>query len=174
MNTNYEGSIEVETTTSDAYACWSRLRDFPRFVPELEEVEPIAANKSYWHARIAGLDYEWTAEVTERIPGRRIAWNGRGDVPNAGCVTFHRLEPGRTRVMLQLDYRPEGLIAAAGDILRLPHVCLNAALKHFKDFVEGDRNDVSPSAPTRQARNALAAPRLTHQPGLPPGVRHVV
>ena len=32
-------------------------------------------------------------------------------------VTFHRLDDGKTRVMLQIDVEPEGLVEQAGDAL---------------------------------------------------------
>lgn len=164
MRTSYERAIDVEASPDEAYACWSRLSDFPAFVGELERVDELTRGRSRWHARFAGIDYAWTAEITERIPGRRIAWCTREGPANAGCVTFNRLESGRTRVMLQLDYRPNGLIASAGDILRLPQLCLDAALEGFKRWVEG--GPPRPAAPTPQARNAPAAPRPDYQPGL--------
>lgn len=154
MWTHYERSIDVEVPVEQAYAAWDRLGDFASFVEELEEVERFGPGRSRWRARLAGVACEWTAEVTERIPGRRIAWRSRSGSPNAGCVTFHRLAPGRTRVMLQVDFEPEGLLAAAGDVLRVPQGCLDAALERFREHVE--------SSPPVPARRALREPPGTH------------
>jgi len=145
MNTHYERSIDVEVPASVAYTCWERYQDFPEFVAALDEVEKLAPDRTRWRAHFfAGVDREWTAEITERIPGRRIAWCSRSGTPNAGCVTFHRMEARRTRVMLQIDYLPVGLLAAAGDILRVPQRCIDAALAGFKAYVEGV--DLDPDA----------------------------
>lgn len=111
----------------------------------------IAPDRTRWRARFfAGIGCEWTAEVTERIPDRRIAWTSRGGTPNSGCVTFHPLGRTRTRVMLQLDYRPERLIEAAGDILRVPQRGLDSALRSFKEYVEGDGGSEPSPAPAEE------------------------
>ncbi|MGH0030290.1 MAG: SRPBCC family protein [Myxococcota bacterium] len=174
MRTRYERSIDVDARPDEAYACWSRFSDFPRFVGALEYVTHATPDLTHWHARIAGFDCEWTAEVTERIPDRRIAWCSRSGVANAGCVTFHPLGPRRTRVMLQVDYEPAGWLEAGADLLGLPRRRLDDALEAFKEWV-GSGTDAAASEPTAQARTAEAAPRLAHSPGpgAPPGI-HLV
>lgn len=154
MWTHYERSIDLDVPVDEAYACWDRLEDFATFVEELEEVVSIAPDRSRWRARFAGVACEWTAEVTERIPGRRIAWRSRSGAVNAGCVTFHPLEARRTRVMLQVDFEPDGLLAAAGDVLRLPQRCLDAALERFRSHAE--------SALLPAPRRPLSEPPGTH------------
>ena len=51
-------------------------------------------------------------------------------------VTFHRLAEDRTKVMLQLDVEPDGVVEQVGD--RLGFVKRRAAgdLERFKDFIE--------------------------------------
>ena len=166
MRTHCERSIEVRAPVDVTWACWERYGDFPEFVGSLAEVTPLAPDRIHWRARVAGIDREWTARVTERIPGRRIAWSSLRGTPNAGCVTFHEIGPGRTRVMLQLDYRPDGWIVAAGDLLRVPHICIDEALRGFKRYVEGaDPDAAAPpldaiAAPARSVGLAVArAPR---------------
>lgn len=169
MKTHYERCIEVDVPVPVAFACWERFQDFPEFVAALEEVQPVAPDQTRWRAHFfAGVDREWTAEVTERIPGRRIAWCSRSGAPNAGCVTFQPIDGGRrTRVMLQIDYLPDGLVAAAGDILRVPQRCIDAGLAGFKQHVERVVFDPELAGVTRgdPARRAGAA-----APAVPPAV----
>lgn len=170
MRTHYERSIDVRVPVSVACACWERYQDFPAFVGALSEVTKLTADRTRWRAHFfAGIDREWTAEITERIPGRRIAWCSRSGTPNAGCVTFHRIDAGCTRVMLQIDYLPDGLLAAAGDILRVPQRCIDAALAGFKAYVEGVVLDPDAQRSVGQPMRSftLAASARAARPGAP-------
>ena len=51
-------------------------------------------------------------------------------------MTFHRLADDRTRVMLQLDYEPEGVVENVGDFLGVMSGRTEGDLERFKDFVE--------------------------------------
>jgi uncharacterized membrane protein len=57
-------------------------------------------------------------------------------------VTFHRLDDSRTRVMVQLDFVPEGLKEKIGDALGAPDRRVQGDLQRFKELVEtgGDSN----------------------------------
>ncbi len=51
-------------------------------------------------------------------------------------VTFHRISDGATRVMLQLEAEPEGIIEEVGDKLGVFDRRVEGDLKRFKEFVE--------------------------------------
>lgn len=51
-------------------------------------------------------------------------------------VTFHRLDENRTRVMVQLDFVPEGIKEKVGDALGAPERKLESDLASFKDLIE--------------------------------------
>lgn len=51
-------------------------------------------------------------------------------------VTFHRLDDATTRVMLQLEYEPEGMVETTGSALRLVSWRVESDLKRFRDFIE--------------------------------------
>jgi hypothetical protein len=78
----------------------------------------------------------WEAEITEQIPDARIAWRSRSGADNAGVVTFHRLDDEKTRVMLQLDYDPEGVIENVGDVVGVTSARVSGDLERFKEFIE--------------------------------------
>ena len=73
-----------------------------------------------WVAEVGGQRREWDAEVTEQKPDERVAWRSTDGKDNAGVVTFHRLDEDTTRVMVQLDFAPEGLLEQAGSALGAP------------------------------------------------------
>ena len=86
----------------------------------MEGVQPVTQltdKRLRWRADVGGHEKEWEAEITEQRPDESIAWRSRGGAANAGVVTFHRIADARTRVMLQLEYEPEGVNENVGDAL---------------------------------------------------------
>ena len=51
-------------------------------------------------------------------------------------VTFHRLDDAKTRVMIQIDWEPEGLVEKAGAALGFDDRQVKADAKQFKEFIE--------------------------------------
>src|SRR5438094_3966883 len=95
-----EKSIDVEVPVRAAYNQWTQFEDFPRFMEGVEEVKQVSDTRLHWIAEIAGVRREWDAEITEQTPDQRIAWKTTSGAQNDGVV-IHRLEAGRTRIMLQ-------------------------------------------------------------------------
>ena len=148
---NIEQSIDVAVPIRTAYNQWTRFEDFPRFMEGVESVTQLDDTHLRWVAEIAGARREWNAEVAEQHPDERVAWRSTDGAKHAGVVTFHRLGDEQTRVMLQLDFEPEGLLEQAGDKLGFVSRRTKGDLERFKQFVEthggsdGWRGDV-PSA----------------------------
>jgi uncharacterized membrane protein len=131
-----EKSIDVNVPVDVAYNQWTQFEDFPPFMKGVEKVNQIDDTHLHWVAEIAGQHREWDARITEQRPDERIAWAAEGEATNSGVVTFHRLEPQTTRVMLQLEYEPEGFAEKTGDILGLVSRRTDGDLKRFKEFIE--------------------------------------
>ncbi len=131
-----ERSIEVEVPVRVAYNQWTQFEDFPKFMEGVQEVRQLDDKTVRWRAEIGGKEQEWEAEITEQVPDDRIAWRARSGKPNAGVVTFHRIADGRTRLMLQLDYEPEGAVETLGDAVGMVSRRVEGDLKRFKEFVE--------------------------------------
>lgn len=129
-------TIDVEVPVRVAYDQWTQFEEFPRFMEAVEKVEQIDDTTLRWTAKIAGVTKSWTAEITEQSPDQRIAWNATEGAENAGVVTFHRLDDRKTRVTLQLDVEPEGVVESAGDALGFVQRQAKDDLKRFKEFVE--------------------------------------
>lgn len=129
-------TIEVEVPIRTAFAVWTRFEEFPRFMTDVEEVQRLEDGRLRWRARVAGMPEEWEARVTESIPLERIAWTSTSGARNAGAVTFHEVEPNRTRVELELRYEPEGLVENLGDLLGIFERRVEQDLAEFKKYVE--------------------------------------
>ena len=89
-----------------------------------------------WVAEVGGEKREWEAEITEQHPDHRIAWKALGqDGPN-GVVTFHKLDNSRTKVMVQMDYEPDGMKESVGSAAGLDSRRVKGDLESFKEFIE--------------------------------------
>jgi uncharacterized membrane protein len=131
-----ETSIEVDVPVSTAYNQWTQFEEFPRFMDGVESVTQVDDTHLRWVASVGGSRHEWMAEISEQRPDERVAWHATDGKANAGVVTFHRLDEGRTKVMVQLDYEPEGLKESLGSALGSDERRVKADLDRFKELVE--------------------------------------
>ena len=129
-------SVDVAVPVRTAYNQWTQFEEFPRFMEGVEEIRQLDDRHLHWVAEFGGSRHEWDAEITEQIPDDRIAWRARSGAANAGVVTFHRITDGRTRIMLQLEYEPEGLVEKAGDAVGIVSHRVEGDLLRFKEFIE--------------------------------------
>lgn len=136
MTTTVEQSVTANVPAERAYRHWLRFEEFPAFLEHVEDVEQQDENHYHWRAKIGSREREWDAEIVERIPDKRIAWRSTSGARHAGVVTFHHLERGRCRIMLQLEFEPEGAIEQAGSMLRIPQQQIAADLQRFATWVE--------------------------------------
>ena len=131
-----EASIDVDVPVSTAYNQWTQFEEFPRFMEGVKQVRQLDDRTLEWTAEIAGNEETWRAEIDEQTPDQRIAWHSTEGASNAGVVTFHRLDEGKSRVMLQLDFDPEGPIQNLGTALGVPQRRIEGDLERFKEFIE--------------------------------------
>jgi uncharacterized membrane protein len=131
-----EQSIDVNVPVHTAYNQWTQFEEFPRFMEGVEEVRQLEDRRLHWRANIGGRVEEWDAVITEQHPDERIAWKNTTGAPNAGVVTFHRLADTKTRIMLQMEYDPQGVVENLGDMLGVVSRRVANDLERFKDFIE--------------------------------------
>jgi uncharacterized membrane protein len=129
-------TVDVEVPVRTAYDQWTQFEEFPRFMDGVESVQQLDDTHLLWRARVGGKELEWHAEITEQTPDQRIAWQATDGATNAGVVTFHRLDDQLTRVTLQLDVEPDGVVEAVGDALGVVSRRVAGDLARFKSFVE--------------------------------------
>jgi uncharacterized membrane protein len=131
-----EKSIEVKVPVHTAYNQWTQFEEFPRFMEGVEEVRQLDDTHLHWRAKIGGKEEQWDAVITEQIPDERIAWRNTTGAPNAGVITFHKLDPRRTKLMLQVDYEPQGAMENIGSALGVVGRRIEGDLERFKEFIE--------------------------------------
>ena len=134
--TTVEQSIEVAVPVKTAYNQWTQFEEFPRFMEGVEQVKQITDTRNHWKAEIAGVEREFDTEITEQRPDERIAWCTIDGPKQAGVVTFHRLDDDKSKIMLQMEFDPEGIAEQVGDKLGFVERRVKGDLKRFKDFIE--------------------------------------
>src|SRR5438105_2900542 len=131
-----EESIDVHVRVTTAYNQWTQFEEFPRFMEGVEEVRQLDDVTTHWKTEIAGQQREFDARITEQHPDQRIAWRSTEGATQAGVVTFHRLGDDETRVMLQLEFEPEGIAETVGDKMGFVKRRTKGDLARFKDYIE--------------------------------------
>ena len=131
-----EQSIELEVPVQTAYNQWTQFQDFPAFMEGVEQVQQVDETQLHWVAEFGGTRHEWDAEITEQLPDERVAWRNTDGKENAGVVTFHKLDDERSRVMVQMDWVPEGIKEKLGDALGISDRRVKGDLQRFKELIE--------------------------------------
>ena len=131
-----EQSIEVDVPVAIAYNQWTQFEEFPSFMEAVESVTQLDDTHLRWVAEIGGKTQEWKAEITEQHPDERVAWRSVDGKDNAGVVTFHRLEDQRCKIMVQMDFEPEGLVETVGSAIGADERRVKGDLERFKEMIE--------------------------------------
>jgi uncharacterized membrane protein len=131
-----EKSIDVDVPVSTAYNQWTQFESFPKFMEGVEEIRQVSDTRTHWVTKIGGVQREFDAEITEQHPDERVAWRSVDGPKQSGVVTFHRIAPDTTRVMLQLEYEPTGVTEKVGDTLGVVKRRAEGDLERFKEFIE--------------------------------------
>jgi uncharacterized membrane protein len=133
---NIEKTVDVNVPLSTAYNQWTQFEEFPHFMEGVKEVRQIDDARLFWRAEVGGKEEEWYAEIYDQVPDQRIAWRSTTGATNAGMVSFEAIDPTTTRITMQLDYEPEGLMENIGDLLGFVSRRVEGDLNRFKDFIE--------------------------------------
>jgi len=128
--------IDVAVPVRTAYNQWTQFEEFPQFMEGVEEIRQLDDSHTHWKTKIAGIAREFDAEITEQHPDHRVAWKATSGTRNAGVVTFHRLSDTMTRVTVQIDTEPEGIVEKAGDVLGVLSRRMKGDLARFKELME--------------------------------------
>ncbi|EHR60852.1 SRPBCC family protein [Saccharomonospora cyanea] len=128
-------AVDVDVPLSTAYNQWTQFESFPEFMEGVEQVRQLDTH-THWVTRVAGVTREFDATITEQHPDERVAWASDSGPTHAGVITFHRLDPNRTRVTAQMDIDPDGFLEKVADRTGMLERRINGDLHRFKEFVE--------------------------------------
>ncbi len=131
-------SVDVDVPVSVAYDQWTQFETFPQFMDGVESITQVDDTHNHWVTKVGGVTREFDTEVTQQVPDDRIAWHSvGGEVDHGGVVTFHRLSDTTSRVMIQIDWTPSGVVEHLGAAVGVDDHQVKADAKRFKTFIEG-------------------------------------
>jgi uncharacterized membrane protein len=135
--TTIEQSIEVNVPVRTAYNQWTQFEEFPSFMEGVKEVRQLDDTHLHWVVEEKGKTQEFDAKITEQKPDERVAWATTDGKSHAGVVTFHKLADDRTKVMVQMDWEPEGMVESLGAAIGSDDRRVKEDLERFKERIEG-------------------------------------
>ncbi|MET9245548.1 SRPBCC family protein [Nonomuraea sp. NPDC003709] len=134
--TNIVESIDVGAPIRIVYNMWTQFETFPGYMKKVENVDQESDQKVNWKAQIFWSHRNWESHIVEQVPDQRIIWRSKGAKGFVdGAVTFHAITPDLTRVLLVLEYHPQGLFERVGNIWRAQGRRARLEFKHFRRHV---------------------------------------
>lgn len=131
--TNIIEDIDVGVPIRVAYNQWTEFDAFPTFMKKVENIDQEEDEKLHWKAQVFWSHREWESTIDEQIPDDRIVWRSTGAKGHVdGAITFHELAPRLTRILIVLEYHPQGLFERTGNIWRAQGRRVRLELKHFR------------------------------------------
>lgn len=136
------------------YDLWTQFAEFPSFMKKVESVEQASDEKTNWKAQVLWSHRAFEATIVEQVPDSHVVWRSKGAKGHVdGAVTFTSLGPNLTRVLLVLEYYPQGLFERTGNLWRAQGRRARLEFQHFRrhamshvltrqDEVEGWRGEI--------------------------------
>jgi uncharacterized membrane protein len=148
---------DVAVPVDKAYEAWTQWEEWPKFMHRVLEVKPDEEddNKIHVSEKIWFWTREWDSEITEQRKNDRIAWKTDGGMQHSGVVSFHKLDDNLTRVMVDMDFLPTGMIEKMASGMRFVKRAVQSDLARFKAYVEfGDAKELEyKSSPAEMEQN---------------------
>jgi hypothetical protein len=158
------------------YNMWTQFADFPSFMKKVESVEQESDEKTNWKAQVFWSHRTWEATIAEQVPDSHIVWRSKGPKGHVdGAVSFTELGPNLTRVMMVLEYHPQGLFERTGNLWRAQGRRSRLEFQHFRrhamshvllhqEEVEGWRGEIRDSEVVKTHEEALEEEQRAQQP----------
>lgn len=134
-------SVDVDVPVRTVYDQWTQFETFPEFMSGVEQIQQLDDRRLHWQVSVGGVKREFDAEITEQHPDERVAWKSTDGTTHAGVVTFHKLSDDQTRVTVQLDWQPEGIVEKAGAVVGVDDRRVSGDLDRFKSFIESRQQE---------------------------------
>ncbi|GAA4802962.1 hypothetical protein GCM10023200_45190 [Actinomycetospora chlora] len=150
-----------------AYDQWTQMADFPSFMKKVETVNQESDEKVVWTAKVFWSRRSWTTTIREQVPDSHILWVSEGAKGHAdGIVTFSELAPNLTRIVLIMEYYPQGFFEKTGNLWRAVGRRARLEFKHFcrhvmmdtlinREELEGWRGEIRDSEVVKTHEEAL-------------------
>jgi uncharacterized membrane protein len=129
-------AVDVAAPIDEVYEKWTQYEEWPKFMHRLDRASQEDDTTVSFKAKIWGISREFKAEIIDEQEGELIKWRVTQGVSHNGIVTFHELGPRLTRVDVDIDIQPGGMIEKMGRGMRHAKRAVRADLHRFKAHVE--------------------------------------
>ncbi|MEV3922359.1 SRPBCC family protein [Actinomadura coerulea] len=165
--TNIVEHVDIGAPSRLVYDQWTQFQDYPSFMKKVVSVDQADDTKLNWKAKIFWSARTWESTIVEQVPDEHIVWRSKGPKGHVdGTVSFHELSPNLTRVLVVLEYHPQGLMERTGNLWRAQGRRARLELKHFRryvmtnsltraDEIEGWRGEIRDSEVVRTHEEAM-------------------
>ena len=131
--------IDVGVPLRVAYNQWTTWDEFPTMMKKVESADLEDGEeeaKVNFKAQIFLSHRSWEATIKQQKPDEIIVWTSRGDKGHVdGAVSFHELAPSLTRILIVLEYYPQGLFEWVGNRWRAQGRRARLEIKNFRRHV---------------------------------------
>jgi polyketide cyclase/dehydrase/lipid transport protein len=168
--------MDIGLPLRTTYNLWTQFADFPSFMKKVESVEQASDEKTNWKAQVFWSHRTWEATIVEQVPDSHIVWRSKGPKGHVdGAVSFTELGPNLTRVMMLLEYHPQGFFERTGNLWRAQGRRARLEFQHFRrhamanvllhqEEVEGWRGEIRDSEVVTTHEEALEEEQRAQQP----------
>jgi Polyketide cyclase / dehydrase and lipid transport len=127
---------DVAVPVEKAYDAWMKFDQYPQFMHRVLNVQRKGDDKVRWQEKIWFSTREWEGKITDRRKNDRIAWKTTNGMSHQGVVSFHKVADNLTRVMVTIEFEPNGVIEKMASGLRFVKRAVQSDLARFKAYVE--------------------------------------
>ncbi|MFE9647595.1 SRPBCC family protein [Streptomyces sp. NPDC006365] len=128
--------IDVGVPLRTAYDQWTQYQDFSTFAKGVKGANRVDDTTSDWQLKVFWSNRSWKANTTEQVADDRISWTSEGSKGTTkGVVSFHYLAENLTRILLVIEYYPQGFFEKTGNIWRAQGRRARLDLKNFARFI---------------------------------------
>jgi len=174
---NIVESIEVGVPVRVAYNQWTQFQDWTGFMKKVENVEQSDEEKVEFKGQVFLSHRTWESTIVQQVPDEQIVWESSGEKGHLdGAVTFHEIGPRLTRILIIVNYYPQGFVEKVGNMGRPVGKRIRVESRLFaryvmtttildEDAVEGWRGEIRDKEVVRTHEEALEAEQHEDQDG---------
>jgi uncharacterized membrane protein len=131
-----QDQIDIAVPRRIVYDQWTQFEDLPERSHAVQDVTQEDDETTKWQGKILFATRNWEADIVQQVPDRRIVWESSGDVDHRGVVTFHELAEDLTRVQVEMEYHPQGVVEKIGNLFLTVRHRVRKDLRLFKHHLE--------------------------------------
>jgi uncharacterized membrane protein len=128
--------IDIAVPRRIVYDQWTQFAEMAERSRAVKNVDQEDDENTSWQAKMLFSTRNWDAEIVQQVPDRRIVWESSGDVDHRGVVTFHELAEDLTRVQVEMEYHPTGLVEKVGNLFLTVRHRVRKDLRLFRHHLE--------------------------------------